>query len=76
METHNRHFTTPFTASRYVDNDFNRMRSHEEAMLDEALAATFPCSDPVSSLSVDEPPRELEHVAEAGGSAREPSEFS
>lgn len=28
---------------------------HEEALLDDALAATFPCSDPIS-LTIDEPP--------------------
>lgn len=65
METHNRPITTPSTASRYVDNDLNRMRSHEEAILDEALAATFPCSDPVSSLSVDEPPLTLDQESDA-----------
>jgi hypothetical protein len=31
-----------------------RSRAREESLLDEALAATFPCSDPVSSLTVDD----------------------
>src|SRR5690606_21928228 len=32
----------------------NGERAHEDRLLDEALAATFPCSDPISSLSVDD----------------------
>jgi hypothetical protein len=41
-------------ARQQIEDDLKRSRAHEEAILDEALAATFPCSDPVSSLSVDE----------------------
>lgn len=32
----------------------NGERAHEDRLLDEALAATFPCSDPISSLTVDD----------------------
>lgn len=37
-----------------TETDQIRQRRHEEALLDEALAATFPCSDPISTLSVDD----------------------
>lgn len=30
------------------------MRKHEEALLDDALDGTFPCSDPVSTLMPDD----------------------
>ncbi len=56
MQTQGRHLSTPSAPSRQVENDLKRMRSHEETILDDALAATFPCSDPVSSLCADEPP--------------------
>lgn len=37
-----------------------RSRSHEERLLDQALADTFPCSDPVSTLTIDEAPEPTE----------------
>jgi hypothetical protein len=33
--------------------------AHRDRLLDEALAATFPCSDPVATLTVDEPADDL-----------------
>ncbi len=53
METHRQESPAPIRSQKTVDES-ERLRRHEEAMLDEALAATFPCSDPVSTLSVDE----------------------
>jgi ABC-type phosphate transport system ATPase subunit len=33
--------------------------AHRDRLLDEALAATFPCSDPVATLTIDEPADDL-----------------
>ena len=38
--------------------------SHEEKMLDHALKGTFPASDPVSELPVDEAPSEKQQAEE------------
>jgi hypothetical protein len=54
MEAHTPELSAPPVRSRTIDDDLKRLRAHEESLLDDALAATFPCSDPVSSLSVDE----------------------
>jgi len=57
MEAQNHQLSSasaPSIPSRRVDDDVKRLRAHEERILDEALAATFPCSDPISSLSVDD----------------------
>jgi hypothetical protein len=43
--------TTP-ARLRTTDEEAASVRRHAEALLDDALAATFPCSDPVSSLGV------------------------
>jgi hypothetical protein len=56
MDIQTRFPSNPTTPSRYVDAELKQTRSHEDAILDEALAATFPCSDPVSTLTVDRPP--------------------
>lgn len=52
METHEQSAPAP-SLNPPTSEDLERLRAHEEAMLDEALAATFPCSDPVSSLCAD-----------------------
>lgn len=43
------------------------LRSHAESLLDDALEGTFPCSDPLSSLSFDAP----ESIEEIHPPARE-----
>ena len=53
MEAHPQ--TSPSsTRSRESEEERRQVRKHAEALLDEALEATFPCSDPVSTLMVDE----------------------
>lgn len=55
MEAHNHQISSaPSVPSPRIDEDAKRSRAHEERILDEALAATFPCSDPISSLSAEE----------------------
>lgn len=40
-------------------------RQHLEALLDAALADTFPASDPISNLVADEPPETSEPEQDA-----------
>jgi hypothetical protein len=44
------HEGVPFSASDGYDS-----RAHRERLLDDALAASFPCSDPLSTLTFCRP---------------------
>lgn len=53
MEVHTHQLPRHSVRSQGVEGQ-NGERAHEDRLLDEALAATFPCSDPISSLTVDD----------------------
>lgn len=46
--------STPETQPESVACDTDELEKHEEALLDEAIALTFPASDPISVPSYDE----------------------
>lgn len=49
-------------------------QTHLEDLLDEALAGTFPASDPVSGLVSGRPTRQLENTLPKRGSTSDESE--